>query len=852
MFKQMFKQVLFQLHWLLGISAGLVLAIMGISGATLSFEDEILQWVDPTTLQVPVREAPLLTPPELVRRVEDAQGKRVAQILGHAEPDRSVRIRFEPLPGQLRASSFYFDPYTAAPLGEQRGKAFFEFTERLHRNLVAGERGKAITGISVLALIFFCLSGLYLRWPKKPLDWRSWLKLDTGLRGRSLFWALHSIIGTWCLLFYLLLALTGLYWSYDWYRDGLQRVLVGKPVATQAMARPQRERGGDAARLPPPAIDINTIWAALRAAAGPGLGTYNLRLPERAGQPVTVSYLIGPAKDRVLTGANQLRLDAQTGEVQQRILFAERSFGAKLYASVYALHVGSYFGLPGRVLVMLASLAMPLFFVTGWLLYLDRRRKKRQIRAARGNVSTGALAPDGWLVGFASQSGFAEQLAWQSAGVLQAAGLPVQVKSFAQIDEDGLRRAQNALFVVSTFGDGEPPDSARGFERKLLTRELQLPGLRYGLLALGDRQYESFCGFAHRLHQWLERQGAGALFAPVEVDNADHHALSGWQQQLSQLTGVQAPAFAAPGFERWTLAQRQWLNPASQGAPTFLLGLQPPPGAHWEAGDVLEVQPRHAEAAARAFAESLQLDAARTVYEDGQPLSLLAALARRQWPDDGRTLSGIDAQALVDALPRLGTREYSIASLPADGRLDLLVRQAYRADGSIGLGSGWLTVHAPQAGEIEARLRRNSGFHAPDDARALILIGNGTGLAGLRSLLKARERQGHGGNWLIFGERNSAHDFYFRSEIEAWQASGHLRRLDLAFSRDQAERVYVQQRLHEAAAQLRHWLDGGAAIYVCGSLLGMADGVDRVLREVLGDQGVEHLIEAGRYRRDVY
>ncbi|MBA4285309.1 MAG: flavodoxin [Xanthomonadaceae bacterium] len=842
----MFKQVIFQLHWLFGISAGLVLAIMGISGATLSFEDEILERIDPAVLTVPARDAPRLAPPELIRRIEAAEGQRVIYLATHDDPTRSLRVRFQPLPGQRRGASVYFDPYTGQPLGEQQGKAFFEFVERLHRQLVAGDRGKALTGASVLALLFFAISGLYLRWPKRALDWRSWLTLDPSLRGRSLFWALHSIVGTWCLPFYLLLALTGLYWSYDWYRDGLSQLLDGRPAVIA--------NGGGAGRRSdtPPTVDHQVVWQTLREAADGPLGSFVLRPPERAGQAYTVSYLNGRAEDRVLSGANQLRLDPQTGAVLEHRRYAERSFGSQLYASVYALHVGSYFGLPGRLLVMIASLCMPLFFVTGWLLYLDRQRKKQQVRAARGSLVPGADG-GGWLVGFASQSGFAEQLAWQSAGQLQAAGWPVQVKSLAQISEDSLRGTRNALFVVSTFGDGEAPDSARGFERKLLGRQLTLPGLQYGLLALGDRQYASFCGFADRFHAWLERQGAVTLFAPVQVDKADEGALQGWRQQLARLTGVQASAPKPPAVEAWPLEHRRWLNPGSEGAPTWRVSLRPPAGAQWQAGDVLEVLPRHAEALLRARLDALGLDPQTPVRDGALASTLLDALATRQWPDDeALERSGGPAQALVDGLPQLPPREYSIASLPQDGVLDLVVRLARCDDGTPGLGSGWLCLHAAVGTGIDARLRRNSSFHAPDDDRPLILIGNGTGLAGLRSLLKLRERRGHRGNWLLFGERKAEHDYYFRDEIEAWQASGHLQRLDLAFSRDQLQRVYVQQRLHEAAAELTGWNARGAAIYVCGSLDGMASGVDRVLRETLGDAAVDRLVEDGRYRRDVY
>jgi sulfite reductase (NADPH) flavoprotein alpha-component len=202
--------------------------------------------------------------------------------------------------------------------------------------------------------------------------------------------------------------------------------------------------------------------------------------------------------------------------------------------------------------------------------------------------------------------------------------------------------------------------------------------------------------------------------------------------------------------------------------------------------------------------------------------------------------------------PELGVRDYSIASVPRDGVLELLVRQQRGSDGALGLGSGWLTAQAQVGMTLAARLRRNANFHLPDDARPLILLGNGTGLAGLRSLLKARIAAGQQRNWLLFGERHAAHDFYWREQVQGWLASGDLARLDLAFSRDQPSKLYVQDRLRMAAEQLQRWVSEGAAIFVCGSLQGMASGVDALLREVLGSEQVDALQEAGRYRRDVY
>lgn len=266
----------------------------------------------------------------------------------------------------------------------------------------------------------------------------------------------------------------------------------------------------------------------------------------------------------------------------------------------------------------------------------------------------------------------------------------------------------------------------------------------------------------------------------------------------------------------------------------------------------MEILPRNCPWAIEHFLEGLGLIGTDGVLIDGLPHTLNQALATRQLPDNRAHLVGLHAQALVNALAPLGMREYSIASIASDGVLELIVRQERHPDGSLGVGSGWLTEHAAIGSAISLRLRRNSGFHLPEAPVPLILLGNGTGLAGLRSLLKARIADGQQRNWLLFGERTLAHDYLCRDELQGWLASGDLALLDLAFSRDQEEKIYVQDRLRESADVLRKWLADGAAIYVCGSLQGMATGVDQALVDILGSEVVERLIEQGRYRRDVY
>jgi sulfite reductase (NADPH) flavoprotein alpha-component len=319
------------------------------------------------------------------------------------------------------------------------------------------------------------------------------------------------------------------------------------------------------------------------------------------------------------------------------------------------------------------------------------------------------------------------------------------------------------------------------------------------------------------------------------------------------LTGtLDMPDWQRPHYRRWQLVERRHMNPGSLGEACFHLALHSLEGeVSWQAGDLVEIGPQHAAGDVVRWLEQTGLDGQTLVASDDGEIRFGDLLARSHLPDIGE-VAGASPQRVADGLQPLPHREYSIASVPEDGAIHLLVRQMRREDGQLGLGSAWLTVHAELGADIAVRIRSNPQFHVPDDDRPMILIGNGTGMAGLRALLKARISAGHRRNWLLFGERQPEHDNYYRDEIERWRAAGMIEQLDLAWSRAAPERVYVQDRLRRNALVLRAWIDAGAAIYVCGSLAGMAPGVEAVLVEVLGTDTVEQLRTQGRYRRDVY
>ncbi len=530
---------------------------------------------------------------------------------------------------------------------------------------------------------------------------------------------------------------------------------------------------------------------------------------------------------------------------------------------------------------------------------------------------------------YGTESGNSEALADRTVKAAKKRGFQATMKNMSEISPVDLAKAANLLVIVSTWGDGEPPESAITFYKDFMAADIALSNTRYSVCALGDTSYEKFCQIGKDMDARLEGLGATRIAARQDCDVDYEDAYVSWlENSLSALAPTSAAPVAHVTPPMTSAVEYGKKNPFpaevidsvvlnGEGTSKETLHLEfslTASGLAYEPGDALAVLPVNAPDMVKAMIQAAKLtgneeievknvgrkllaDALREDYDitaiSRAVLTKLAAAAdsallRELLADDakdrlkefneGREIidavlkfapNGLSADALAGIFRKLPPRLYSIASSPLAHPEEVHVTIAavrYESHGRArqGVCSTYLADLVKAGDPVLVFVQPNKNFRLPaDGSTPIIMVGPGTGVAPFRAFVEHRAALGSGGkNWLFFGDQHYTYDFLYQLEWQDFLKDGALTRLDVAFSRDQPEKVYVQDRMIQQAAELYRWLEEGAHFYVCGDANRMAHDVHEALISVVENQAgisrtaaevyVEDLKKTKRYQRDVY
>lgn len=371
----MYKKNWFKIHLILGVTAGVILLIIGLTGSILSFEKEILNVINKKSYIVEVPQANRLTTSQLLTQFKEKFPKaKINGITFSQAKDSSVIINIAGGKGRAarRGINYYVNPYTSEILPSIQGHGFFKFIENIHRRLAMGEVGKQIVGASTLCLFLLMFSGVYLYWKKMKKSFFKSFTFSFDSKGRGFLASMHSSLGLWVIPMYLVVSITGLYWSYSWFNAGLYKIAgVEKP---QRMKRDANTQRGDKNQKRVSYNEIENVVTLFNQNV-PEYEKANLKFNSKKGI-YTINYIDESSPHE--RARNTMSLDINSNKVVSDEKFNTQPLNVQLMKSIYALHTGEYFGLAGKIIMFISSLLMVLFTVTGVMMYLKRKKSVRK------------------------------------------------------------------------------------------------------------------------------------------------------------------------------------------------------------------------------------------------------------------------------------------------------------------------------------------------------------------------------------------------------------------------------------------------------------------------------------------
>ena len=369
----MYKKFLFKVHLVLGLTAGIILLIIGLTGAMLSFEKDILDLFNKDSYYVKSMGETRLSTSELLSKFQEKFPNRKINAITFSKDENSSLIVNVPSEAKnaRRGINYFINPYNGELLPNAEGQAIFKFIEGIHRRLAAGEVGKQITAASTFMLFILMFSGIYIYWKKIKNSFFKSFTFSFKDKKRTFLSNMHSAIGMWVIPFYLLLSITGLSMSYDWWNTGLYKITgVEKPKRQPRMTNKKASQNTKKEEVSN--IQIEKAIELFNENTE-NYKNANFRFEIKKGI-VNISYYDVDTKNT--RARNQITINVDKEKVIKHERFEDKPLNERLMKSIVPLHTGEYFGFIGQTLLGLASLMMVLFTITGFIMYFKRKNKK--------------------------------------------------------------------------------------------------------------------------------------------------------------------------------------------------------------------------------------------------------------------------------------------------------------------------------------------------------------------------------------------------------------------------------------------------------------------------------------------
>ncbi|CAM3552437.1 sulfite reductase flavoprotein subunit alpha [Elizabethkingia occulta] len=509
---------------------------------------------------------------------------------------------------------------------------------------------------------------------------------------------------------------------------------------------------------------------------------------------------------------------------------------------------------------------------------------------------------------YGTETGNSKKLATELAGVAKKKGIQVKLGDLSQYKPKDLAKEEYLFVVISTQGEGEPPILAKKFYDYIHENELNLSNIKFGVLALGDSTYPQFCKTGEDVDTRFEVLGAERIIPLKRCDIDYEEDAHRWLDHIFEVVqnkaaspsqGTAAPK-ASSGRKKYQgkVSAIINLNDITSDKETYHIEIETEEPIAYRPGDALGVIPFNPKSVVEEIIGLTGIDpekqiqttrvtaSAKELLHQHLNISYLLKTTVAQYvqitgqdiPETRLSLLDLlriypvknaeEFEEVIKVLTVQAPRLYSVSSSPeahGDSEIHITVAKSeflINDKKQNGLCSGFLSEFE-EDGTVEFYIQEAKHFKLPETAKDVIMIGPGTGIAPFRSFLWERDATGaEGRNWLFFGDRSFVSDFLYQSEFQDFLKTGALTNLDLAFSRDTAEKVYVQHRLQQKSSEVFQWLEGGASVYVCGAKEPMSKDVEETLLHIIQHEGkrnedeaknyLEELELSGRYAKDVY